>query len=481
MYDTLESLNRAKESLPDRFKKCKALAKPLSKAREAWLKAQAKADDNPKKYKLSVKATELKQEFAILLKDGLGEYKRYKKTVDDIDNDYAKIIYDEPKRSQRHKLEKEADKFKSQQQRLISALDGMYQGYIQYCKELGISDRDMSATRLFTTPDANDIQLSAPKQNYRSEQTVPVYSVPQPQYAQYPQPGVHIAPVSIDISSIVENAVRNAMAKFTSVFEARANAYLDSARPCATQSGESASVLSEGTVDMANKVLDDEKFVLDKLIALIEGLKEVTQNLSELSLAYSELAEKQKEANDSARRVNDMQRALSRELQGVQASQKVITQDQISVTDEQHELYERQKTALDKQRALIEAQKALGNTQRALMENHKSLEGAMKELLSTQDGNIAAENESAPPLEELAQDMPQQTVEESPAETVENSIEQSSAEILENALEESPAQLLEEAVEESPAEPETGAISREIDQESGKDKLLELECDEASV
>lgn len=418
MYETAESLNHAKSSLTQSYKSCKSQAKPIKKAFDAWQKAQVKADASPQKLKVQLKADELCDSFEAILKGGYAAYKNYKKCVEDINESYSRLIDLEGKRSQKRKLENACEKFKQEEEKKIASLDAIYGIYKDYAEPAGEQKN--------TEPKKEELAPKSEPSNQSFRQ--PVYTPPAYQYTPYQQP-VNIAPVSIDISHIVENAVKNAMDKFSEAFNARANGFIAS-MPSADANTDAA--VSGTVLGMAEKVADDERFVLDKLVSLLESLKEASDKLTELTASSQELLEKQKTASESARRVNDMQRSLSRELQGVQANQKIITQDQMSVTEEQHVVFEHQKAALERQGIISEAQKAMSDTQITVMENQKLLEKAMRELLNTQKSNVTS------------------------------------------------AKSLQDKVEK-PKALDSEAIDVELDSESGKDKLSELQEDEKAL
>jgi hypothetical protein len=281
----------------------------------------------------------------------------------------------------------------------------------------------------------------------------PFYMPPYPYQA---PPQVNTAPVSIDISPIVENAVKSAMEKFTSVLSSRIDAYSATLPELSVnKSNDSVSLGSAETiVEMAGKIADDEQFVLDKLLALLENIKGVTEQLSELAAACNELGEKQRTASESVRRVNDMQRTLSRELQGVQAKQKIINQDQMSVTEEQHVVYEHQKTALERQNIISEAQKSVSDAQLTVMENQKLLEKSVRDLLGTKDSGIGTKQK---PRSKKEAKPTTDTKSEAPATAEEPQAASAAPEL---------------------KEPESEPIELELDKESGKDKLSELAAEE---
>lgn len=222
--------------------------------------------------------------------------------------------------------------------------------------------------------------------------TVPYYMPPHDYYYRPypPQPSVNIAPASIDISEIVEDAVASAMEKFKSAFARRADRFIENI-PTENAEADEKTVtpaLSSTATELEGQVLESESAIVEKLSTLMESIKTLTAEMTELGAAYIELASAQRDAVDAQRRVNDMQRALSRELQGVQANQKVINQDQAAVSGEQAALSEQQKASVENQKLVTAAQGELADMQKNVISAQAALEESMRELIATQKGII---------------------------------------------------------------------------------------------
>ncbi len=175
----------------------------------------------------------------------------------------------------------------------------------------------------------------------------PMYGQPmygQPMYAPpVQQNNVNIAPTTIDIAPIVQEAVNTAMQKFNAAFAARADEAISNA------SAQS----SANIAAMQQKIADDEKYVVEKLAPLLESVKELIESVTNISASYMQTANLQKDAVELQRRVNDMQKALARDLQGVQVNQRVINQDQAEISEAQMHILEQEKATAEAQKAIL--------------------------------------------------------------------------------------------------------------------------------
>ena len=201
---------------------------------------------------------------------------------------------------------------------------------------------------------------------------------------------VKIAPISLDITDIVERAVSVTMQKFVSTFDKRMDAFL-AENP--VKEGAAVPVVSgsNGVVALEAAVLDDEQKIAEKLATIVETLKTVSAKVADLSAACMELSAKQGTANDMQKQTNDMQRQTMREQKGIQVSQRVLGQDQVAVVEAQTLLAEQQKAMIERQEALAAAQSAMEETHRAIIENQSALEEAMKTVMQSQKEIILAQ------------------------------------------------------------------------------------------
>jgi len=218
-----------------------------------------------------------------------------------------------------------------------------------------------------------------------------------------------IMPVSVDVSSIVEKAIAATMQKFVIAFDKRIERFVNEHPVAIPAAGYAAPVAAAPSAEqqtptlvsrtygadeimaLESSILDDEKFLIEKLTAMMDNLKTLTASMAELTAAYTEISDKQAEINDLQKQTNDIQRHTSREQQGIQVNQRVISQDQIAIAQEQTMLIEKQKSMADRQQALTEAQQAMEENQRVVIDTQSTLEEAMKTVMQAQKDIIATQ------------------------------------------------------------------------------------------
>ena len=237
-----------------------------------------------------------------------------------------------------------------------------------------------------------------------------------------------IMPVSVDVSSIVEKAIAATMQKFVLAFDKRIDRFVNEHPVAIPVSGVAASPVAvaapaeqqtptlvsrtygaDEIMALESSILDDEKFLIEKLTAMMDNLKSLTTAMAELTASYTELSDKQSEINELQKQTNDIQRHTLREQQGIQVNQRVIAQDQIAIAQEQTMLIEMQKSMADRQQGLTEAQKAMEESQRVVIDTQSTLEEAMKsvmqaqkDIISTQQSIIAGNNKNVDLQAELS-------------------------------------------------------------------------------
>ena len=241
----------------------------------------------------------------------------------------------------------------------------------------------------------------------------PAYAAPAYQYPQYipvpmpmpysyppqqPTPEVKeqtpsIAPVSIDVSPMLEKALEATMAKFVAAFDKRIERFVNE-HPVnipATSAPAGASYASGEIATLEGAIVEDEQAIIDKLTAVMEQLKALSETVEALGARCQEIAAKQGAVNDMMKQTNDMQRQTSREQKGIQVSQRVINQDHAFVTQEQAALAEAQKGLLENQQALVEGQQAMVEAQKLVADNQAAIDEALKAAAAAQKDLIAAQ------------------------------------------------------------------------------------------
>ncbi len=211
----------------------------------------------------------------------------------------------------------------------------------------------------------------------------PVYDPYRMQPPIYPSaPSYNIAPITVDVN----RAVDSAMARFQNLFEEKMEEFLDSYDMPELNSKVSAdSEENNFSAVLAEKIADNEAFTVEKLASLTEKLNGLLLEIGTLSETYVKLEEKTKLAVESGRSLNEMQRALSRELQGIQATQKVINADQMKTTEEQAVIVEHQKIASAQSSEVFNSQKALAEEFASLINTQNVLREAMQGIITSQN------------------------------------------------------------------------------------------------
>jgi hypothetical protein len=211
---------------------------------------------------------------------------------------------------------------------------------------------------------------------------------------------VNVAPVTIDVTPIVERAIAATIQKLSVGMERKIAEYISGlnipkapATAAVVNCGDvNDAVKNAGAnVELGKQVLEEEKYIFDKLTAMCEQLKGLLVGIADMSAAYMEIAAKQKEISELQKQTNDMQRHTMREQQGVQVNQRLVNKDQVELVAEQTLLVENQKAAIEKQQVVTEAQNSLAETQKAVIETQGALETAMKTVMQSQKDIIVTQ------------------------------------------------------------------------------------------
>ena len=236
---------------------------------------------------------------------------------------------------------------------------------------------------------------------YQYPQYIPVpmpmpYSYPPQQQAAPEEPKAAaptVAPVSIDVSPMLEKALEATMQKFVAAFDKRIEKFVieHPVNIPATGAVAGVSYASGEVAALEGAVLEDEQALLDRLNAITETLKALSETVEALGARCAEIAAKQASANDMMKQTNDMQRQTSREQKGIQVTQRVINQDQAAVITEQAALQDQQKGLLENQQALVEGQQAMVEAQRLVAENQAAIDEALKAAAAAQKEVLSAQ------------------------------------------------------------------------------------------
>ena len=377
LNDPLVQIEAGKECVSNSYSVCKACAKSLKDEYKVYCATAKKAQSNPKTYKARLDSAERR------FKEAKIEYGKalfdYNKNIDIVLDEYRLLAEQGGKESK--KAHKEAERYVESQDRLLDKLTA-------FVSEIELeSDEDISEKSIY----AQD-SFSEGEQIQSSETNVanPYYYVP------VPQPQINVAPVNIDITPIVEDAVSSALEKFKDSFDRRASDYIASMAEKLPQAAHNAAEggidapVSQLTVGIAENSAEDQAYITEKLTEVAQNVKDLLSSITELSVAYVELAERQKEAIALQRQINDTHRALTREIEGLQINQKVIGQEQAAIAEEQTVVIEQQRAAAAKQKLIMDSQDNITELQRTAMDAQSILEGAIKDVLQSQKEIISS-------------------------------------------------------------------------------------------
>ena len=382
----------------------RACAKGVNEAARDFQNADIAYSKKP-----SVRNSSVYEETKAHLLESAGSYKRagaqVAATVDSINEAYAELMQVSQNAA---KVKMDLDRYNATVTESIRNIQAMIEG-VEIEDAPKEEETMIEKNNTYEPAKETPAQESAPAYAYNgAAYAPPAYAQPayphpayahpayaQPAYAQPTYPGYgyeapKVAPVSIDVSAIVEKAIAATMDKFSEALDKRIATYMENYDlNLPAQSGKTYGAGEIAAVEAT--ILEDEQFLLDKLTAMMESIKSLTAQVAELSAAYAEIASRSADANELQKQTNDMQRRTLREQQGIQVSQRVISQDQIAVAQSQAALAEQQKVVQERQQAITEAQGAMEETQRVVAENQATLEESMKTVMQSQKDIIAAQ------------------------------------------------------------------------------------------
>ena len=390
-------IEAAKSTAKDKYAVCKVAARRLASAYASLIEAE-EIRDIKSGAKSIAKHAKAESVFNVAKKEYISFIRLYDELVEEVLSLYDELISSENAKGAK-KARLEAEKFESHESyqrdvlfEIVKDIDGLENSEeLPEAKKIFNQEKAKEATPA-PVQNINEEHREKPQsepKNY-SPYGMPHYMPFEP-YRPYAPQGVHIAPASIDISPIVEDAVASAMEKFKQAFGKRAEAFIENMPKGEAAESVQSSEVSGAVLLMEEEVSETEKAVVERLSGVIENLKALSAEMTELGAAYMQLANTQKDAVNAQRKVNDMQRSLSRELQGVQANQKVINQDQADVSAEQAAVIEQQKANAENQKLLEAAQVEITEMQKSLLEAQKALEASVREVIASQKNIISGQ------------------------------------------------------------------------------------------
>ncbi len=398
------TLNDDKKRVNDELTYFKSVAKDIKKAKRRVEMAQA-AYDKRESLKNATKLEDANDELAATISSFEESEGQIRILLDTIQVDYSNIaaLY------RGRKSDRVMDEFEKYNSTVLSRIIDI-QAYTETDSYLESDEEEAEKTMAIPEIPVNN---GTPNPQAAPQQAAPAYAPPAYQYPQYipvPMPMPYgyppqqqapetnanstpnIAPVSIDVSPMLEKALEATMQKFVAAFDKRIEKFVNEHPvnvPVASVGG--ASYASGEIATLEGAVLEDEQALLEKLTAMIENLKALSESMDQLSTLCAEIAVKQSTANDMQKQTNDMQRQTLREQKGVQVGQRVINQDQAVVTAEQVALQAQQKLLLESQQAIVEGQQAMEEAQRLVAENQSAIDEALKAAVAAQKEVISAQ------------------------------------------------------------------------------------------
>ncbi len=406
---TADSLKKkiaaGKAIVKSKYSSCKRAAKRLVSSRNYLSESQLKKESK-RTSRASARFAVAENRYTAALKSYKSCLSLYDELVDDVLRLYDELVMTENVKGAK-KARVAAEKFDTQQSVLKEVLmmivkdidfdesnkneNNEDKNSVKEMIQAGETENKEDTAQPKVPPQQRQQTPPPPPKNSYANYVTPPYCFPSEYaYRSYQPQGINIAPVSIDISSIVENAVSAAMEKFKAALDKRIDDSNLGEGVSNTQVG-TVPVISEKVAVMEENVAENEQYIIEKLASLTENLQKMSDEMTELSAAYMQLANKQKDAVELQRRINDMQRALSRELQGVQATQKVINQDQADVSAAQAELTEHQRANAENQKLICESQEGIAELEQSVIEKQSTIEQSMRDVLDSQKEIIAAQ------------------------------------------------------------------------------------------
>ncbi len=205
---------------------------------------------------------------------------------------------------------------------------------------------------------------------------------------------VTVAPVTIDVTPIVERAIDSFIERLSAGLTRRIDEYTrDLTLPtvgasAAAVPAQHPSAPDGEVIELSSELLSEEEHIVEKLRGMCVSISALLEELTALSSSYHDASVKCRELAELQRTVNDMQRHTAREQKGVQVNQKLVA-------DEQAEIIAAETLVLESQRELAERQSAV-----AARQSEVTALGA--ENAEAAENNLARERELSERQAELA-------------------------------------------------------------------------------
>ncbi len=298
--------------------------------------------------------------------------------------------------------------FKNGKQRLAKKENDKFDKY--YLKEeteikrIGFPVKDIVESFSENKPERNERPLTDESVAYRQTQRTASprpennygyppphgYDTGVPHYPPYPpryydpyayRQSVNISPVNLDVTGIVEEAIKDTMDRFAQTLEKRLDAYEKAAEESVEKVQEQVPVIPDEVIEVAQKGNE----AVEKISELLSRLEGILQSVNELG-----------------RTINDMQRTALRDMQGVQVKQKLVNQEQDALAEEQELARQRQAIVAENQKNLNERIASLVDAVDLLAKTHAENEASLKAALSGQKSTAQSAAKSLELQKELS-------------------------------------------------------------------------------
>ncbi|MBQ8372299.1 MAG: hypothetical protein IJX38_05140 [Clostridia bacterium] len=240
---------------------------------------------------------------------------------------------------------------------------------------------------------------------------------------------VSLAPVTIDISEIVERSVSAAVDKLTAKLNKKIEEYIDGlvlpvplSISCVPETAalpesctavadteavtdevapdntvdetDSAAVTGDNTVILPAEISAPDESELDARITdSVGSIARILDELERLNAACLAIAEGQQQLAQMQKQTNDVQRHTMREQKGVQVSQRLVSSEQVELAADQAVIADRQAKLNADYKALSDVQTATEETQRAISDAQHELLSTVKKL-SRRQRSMAASSDA---------------------------------------------------------------------------------------
>ncbi|MBQ9085019.1 MAG: hypothetical protein IJY24_05120 [Clostridia bacterium] len=215
------------------------------------------------------------------------------------------------------------------------------ENYIKYYRDL--LSKNSKALDPLTVPDFLSTPADGDEEGEEDESVeepeVACENEPAPRVAA-PTAGVtsvNIAPITIDVSGIVERAISATIDKLNAGMERKISEYLAGLTLPAPQVNTQPTQKTKdasGVIDAIDTVMGYEEQIIGRIRGICDTLSSIIDGLVALTTTAGELSDKQQQLAALQRQINELQRQTARDQQGVVVNQRLISEEQKAVSAE---------------------------------------------------------------------------------------------------------------------------------------------------